>query len=119
MGNILWNIAPDRNGKLSDEIHMRIHEFGTWIRQHGEAIYGTRGGPVDPVDKVFGATFRENIVYLHILDPERFSGMPIHLPGKVLSAQPWTEPPFAAPKQTSESACLSKACRPKRTRSCE
>lgn len=85
-GNILWNIAPDRNGKLSDEIHMRIHEFGTWIRQHGEAIYGTRGGPIDPVDKVFGATFRENIVYLHILDPERFSGMPIHLPGKVLSA---------------------------------
>lgn len=85
-GNILWNIAPDRNGKLSDEIHMRIHEFGTWIRQHGEAIYGTRGGPIDPVDKVFGATFRENIVYLHIFDPERFSGMPIHLPGKVLSA---------------------------------
>ena len=34
---------------------------------------------------MFGATFRENIVYLQILDPELFSGMPIHLPGKVLS----------------------------------
>ena len=34
---------------------------------------------------MFGATFRENIVYLHILDPERFSGMSICLPGKILS----------------------------------
>lgn len=86
-GNILWNIAPDRNGKLSPEIRARINEFGSWIKAHGEAIYGTRGGPVEPVDGVFGATFRGNTVYLHVLDKAKFSGLLIGgLPGKILSA---------------------------------
>lgn len=87
-GNILWNIAPDRNGKLSDEIRARISEFGSWIRAHGEAVYCTRGGPVEPVDGVFGTVFRNNNVYIHILDSAKFSGMPIDgLPGKVVSAR--------------------------------
>ena len=87
-GNILWNIAPDKSGKLSDEIHARIRELGSWIRQNGEAVYGTRGGPVEPVDGVFGTTFRENIVYLHILDAAEFAKQRINgLPGKVLSAR--------------------------------
>ena len=87
-GNILWNIAPDRNGKLSGEVHARIREFGAWIRENGEAIYGTRGGPLEPVDGVFGTVFNKNTVYLHILDGKRFSGMAVGpFPGLVLSVQ--------------------------------
>ncbi len=87
-GNILWNIAPDRNGKLSGEVHARIKEFGAWIRENGEAIYGTRGGPVEPVDGVFGTVFNKNTVYVHILDGKRFSGMAVGpFPGLVLSVQ--------------------------------
>ena len=37
-GNILWNIAPDRNGRLSPEIRERIREFG--IREDINAIIG-------------------------------------------------------------------------------
>lgn len=84
-GNILWNIAPDRNGKLSPEIRKRIREFGDWIQTHGEAIYKTRGGPIEPVDGVFGTTFAGNTVYLHILDRAKCNALPIGgFPGKVL-----------------------------------
>ena len=84
-GNILWNIAPDKNGKLSPEIRNRIREFGDWIKIRGEAIYSTRGGPIEPVDGVFGTTFKGSTVYLHILDNEKFSGLPIHgFPGRIL-----------------------------------
>ena len=87
-GNILWNIAPDKDGKLSDEIRTRIREFGSWIKENAEAIYGTRGGPLDPVDNVFGTTFCENRVYLHILDRQAFSAMELPpLPGRLLRAQ--------------------------------
>ncbi len=87
-GNILWNIAPDKNGKLSPEIRARIAEFGAWIKSHGEAIYGTRGGPLEPVDGVYGTTFRQNCIYLHVLDKNAFHGMALPpLPGRLLNVQ--------------------------------
>ena len=85
-GNILWNIAPDRNGKLSEKILCRIEEFGSWIKLHSEAIYSTRGGPLEPVDGVYVSTFKENNVYLFILDKQSFSELSLAgLPGNVLS----------------------------------
>ena len=85
-GNILWNIAPDKNGKLSDRVLDRIAEFGDWIRSHSEAIYSTRGGPLEPVDDVYVTTFRDNSIYLFILDTKRFAELTLEgLPGNVLS----------------------------------
>ena len=71
-GNWLVNIGPDKNGKISDEIRNRIHEVGEWLRRSGESIYNTMAGPYEPVDNVYGSTFHENTVYLHILDREKF-----------------------------------------------
>ena len=71
-GNWLVNIGPDRNGKISGEIRNRIHEVGEWLRKYGESIYGTGAGPFQPADGVYGSTFRENTVYLHILDRDKF-----------------------------------------------
>lgn len=98
-GNILWNIAPDRNGKLSEKILCRIEEFGSWIKLHSEAIYSTRGGPLEPVDGVYVSTFKENNVYLFILDKQSFSELSLAgLPGNVLSVSkldgtrlPWSK----------------------------
>ena len=87
-GNILWNIAPDKNGKLSNEVHRRIREFGSWIRENGEAVYGTRGGPLEPLDDVYGTVFRGNTVFLHILDLTRFSQTILPaFPGNILRIQ--------------------------------
>lgn len=71
-GNWLVNIGPDRNGKISDEIRNRMKEVGDWLRKYGESIYATKAGPCEPVDNVYGTTFRENKVFVHILDLERF-----------------------------------------------
>ena len=71
-GNWLVNIGPDRNGKISDEIRRRMFQVGDWLRTYGESIYATSAGPYEPVDNVYGATWRGNKVYLHILDTEAF-----------------------------------------------
>lgn len=68
-GNWLVNIGPDRNGKVSDEIRERIHQVGEWLRRYGESVYSTMAGPYEPVDGVYGSTFRGKTVYLHVLDP--------------------------------------------------
>ncbi|QBE96157.1 alpha-L-fucosidase [Blautia producta] len=67
-GNFLLNVGPDRNGKLSDEVKNRMREIGAWLAKFGEAVYGTRGGPIEPLDGVYGTTSKENKIYLHVLD---------------------------------------------------
>jgi alpha-L-fucosidase len=71
-GNWLLNVAPDRDGKLSDEVTGRMREIGAWLKKYGESVYGTRGGLFEPVDGVFGSTYKGNVIYVHILDREAF-----------------------------------------------
>ncbi len=74
-GNILLNVGPDRNGKLSDEVTNRVREVGDWLRKYSESIYGTRGGPLQPVDNVYGTTYNKDMVYVHVLDRDKFEGL--------------------------------------------
>lgn len=74
-GNLLLNVGPDRNGKVAPMAVSVIRETGAWIKRHSESIYGTRGGPFEPVDGVYGSVYKENVVYLHILDPDGFAGL--------------------------------------------
>ena len=86
-GNWLLNVAPDRNGKVPADAARRMREIGRWLRENGESVYGTEAGPFEPVDGVFGSTFRENTVYLHILDSKAFSQYLLPpLPHTVLAA---------------------------------
>lgn len=74
-GNILLNVAPDRDGVIPPEVVQRLKEIGEWMRKNGESIYGTRGGPFQPVDGVYGSTYKENRIYIHILNYDEFRKM--------------------------------------------
>ena len=77
-GNVLLNVGPDRDGVIPVAHAARLREIGKWLEANGEAIYGTRAGPYEPVDGVYGSTHRGNRVYLFVMRwPE--SG-PIMLP---------------------------------------
>ena len=71
-GNLILNVGPDRNGRIRPDVRERLAQIGQWMRANGEAVYSTRGGILQPVDDVYGTTFRENCLYLHILDAEAF-----------------------------------------------
>lgn len=72
-GNWLVNVGPDKDGHIPPQVIARMKEIGDWLRENGESIYKTRGGPFEPVDNVYGSTYHENKVYIHILDTERFA----------------------------------------------
>lgn len=80
-GNWLLNVGPDRNGKLSEEVKNRMREIGAWLKEYGDAVYGTRGGPIEPLDGVYGATSKDNRIFLHVLDTTACSGQKIPLEG--------------------------------------
>ena len=64
---LLVNVAPDRHGVIPDLEQKRLREIGDWLSKMGESVYGTRGGPWEPVDGRYGYCFKNSIVYVHLL----------------------------------------------------
>jgi alpha-L-fucosidase len=72
-GNVLLNVGPDAEGAIPPEQAAVLAQIGEFMKRNGEAIYCTRPGPFQPVDGVYGSTYRGTAVYLHILDCEAFA----------------------------------------------
>jgi alpha-L-fucosidase len=72
-GNVLLNVGPDKDGVIPEAAAERLKEIGEWMEQFGESVYSTRGGPFQPLDHVYGSTYAENRIYLHILDCKEFA----------------------------------------------
>ncbi|HVH88849.1 MAG TPA: alpha-L-fucosidase, partial [Terriglobales bacterium] len=65
--NFLLNIGPTPNGEIQQEFVDRLHAVGDWLSRYGEAIYGTRGGPVPPGE--WGVTTQKgDKVFVHVLN---------------------------------------------------
>lgn len=82
--NFLLNIGPRPDGTIQPEFVERLQELGVWLKKNGESIYGTRGGPIEPMS--WGVTTQKgNKMYLHILNLEK---VPLSIPyvGDVVQA---------------------------------
>jgi alpha-L-fucosidase len=82
-GNTLINVAPDRDGRVPETVKKELREVGAWLRENGDAIYKTLGGPVEPVDGVYGFTTGGGRVFLHIFDAAAIAKERIPYPGRV------------------------------------
>ena len=96
-GNLALNTNPLPDGRIEPRQAESFKNIGKWMKQYGESIYGTRGGPFFAPDmnkRQFnsalhqfnlpggrwwgGSTHKNNTIYLHIL---RWPGDSIVLPG--------------------------------------
>ena len=65
---LLLNVGPDRHGQITDvEAHV-LRQTGQWLRQVGDAVYGTRGGPWNPKDGEYGFAYKGNTIYVYLLN---------------------------------------------------
>lgn len=64
-GNLLFNVGPAMDGHIEARQVKRLQEMGDWLKQYGESIYSTQGGPYAP-NAVYGATRKGNKIYLHV-----------------------------------------------------
>ena len=69
-GNLLLNVGPDKDGHIRPDVARRMREIGAWLSEYGEAVYGTRGGPIEPVDNVYGTVSKGDKLYLQVLDKD-------------------------------------------------
>ena len=77
-GNLLLNVGPDRHGKIPDTHAALLRHFGDWLAVVGDSIYGTRGGPWNPVDGQYGFTSKPGKIFVHLLPG--FGGMEFTTP---------------------------------------
>jgi alpha-L-fucosidase len=81
-GNLLFNVGPMPDGRIENRQVAILSEMGQWLSANQEAVYGTRGGPYLPTDKMV-STHKENKIYLHLLGKP---GLNLELPlGKDIS----------------------------------
>ncbi len=66
-GNLLLNFGPDCHGRIPETHAALARRLGAWLRVAGDSIYGTRGGPWNPVDGQYGFTFKPGKYFIHIL----------------------------------------------------
>jgi alpha-L-fucosidase len=67
-GNVLRNVGPDRDGVIPSSHVDTLRQVGDWLGINGKGIYGTRPGPLQPLDSRYCTTFHERSVYVHVLD---------------------------------------------------
>jgi alpha-L-fucosidase len=65
--NLLLNTGPMPNGRILPAHVERYLGIGKWLEKNGEAIYGTRKGPYEPLPWGVSVWKGQN-VYLHILE---------------------------------------------------
>jgi len=69
--NLLLNVAPDREGVIPQNQQDVLLKMGNWLSKVGNGIYGTRGGPWQPLFGEYGFTFNGNKIYCHIYQGSR------------------------------------------------
>jgi Alpha-L-fucosidase len=77
-GNLLLNVGPDRHGRIPATHAALLRKFGGCLHVVGDSIYGTRGGPWNPVDGQYGFTSKPGRIFIHILPG--FAGTDISTP---------------------------------------
>jgi alpha-L-fucosidase len=75
-GNLLFNVGPMASGEIEPAQVQRLAEMGAWLGRHGEAIYGTRGGPYAPT-RGYATTRKAAAIYVHAF---KFNGDSLQLP---------------------------------------
>jgi alpha-L-fucosidase len=87
-GNVLLNVAPNPMGEIPEGQKELLRQIGRFMKKNGQAIYGTRSGPLQPVDGIYGMTCKDDRLYLHVMNMAAFDGMLLPaLPGRIVACR--------------------------------
>ncbi|MGC9004719.1 MAG: alpha-L-fucosidase [bacterium] len=68
-GNFLLNVGPMPTGEIQPEFVVRLKQMGAWLKQYGDAIYGTEGSPFHQLNPpIGGCTVKGKRLFLHLFE---------------------------------------------------
>jgi alpha-L-fucosidase len=69
-GNLLLNVGPMPDGRIEPRQADRLMEMGEWLKEYGESVYGTTGGPYKPTEWLT-STRKGNTIYINLLEYDK------------------------------------------------
>jgi alpha-L-fucosidase len=84
-GNYLLNVGPTAEGVIPQPSVDRLLGMGEWLEVNGEAVYGTKPGPIQGLDWCRSTT-KPGKLYLHVFDWPAGGQISIPSPGEVTGA---------------------------------
>jgi alpha-L-fucosidase len=81
-GNYLINIGPRPDGTFEPAAIEVLKKSGAWIKSHGNAIYGTKGGPFVK-ENAYTSTLKGKQIYLFVFD-NKIEAIPVDSKYKVI-----------------------------------
>lgn len=105
-GNLLLNVGPTGEGVIPQPSIDRLLAMGEWLKVNGEAIYGTKAGPIQGLDWC-RSTAKGDAVYLHVLDWPRDGRISVAGLENVASAYLLNDPLRAALPITREAGGIT------------
>lgn len=66
-GNLLLDIGPKGDGLILAIMQNNLRDAGTWIKAHGESIFGTRFWSVKAGSDPFRYTTKDDAFYIHFI----------------------------------------------------
>lgn len=83
--NLLMNVGPQPDGTLPEAALVRMKEMGEWLKQNGEAIYGTTSGGWHQEEDVV-TTRKGKKLYIHVLNT-KLTSLSMPMTEKVVSVK--------------------------------
>ena len=65
---VIINVGPDRHGNVPKIMEDRLTQFGEWVHSIQDSVYDTVGGPWQPKDGQYGFTYKDDMIYVYLLD---------------------------------------------------
>lgn len=100
-GNLLLNFGPRPDGTFADGEAKVARAMGEWLKKYGDAIYGTRGGPIRN-GSWGGSCHKGDKLFLHVLEWPKTGLAFDALPYKVKSARTLTGAPVQFEQKENE-----------------
>ncbi len=80
-GNLLLNVSPMLDGRMEQRQINLLAQVGRWLKEYGDAVYGTTGGPYKPTETLV-STRKGKRIFLFVFDNSE-NELTLPLPGKV------------------------------------
>lgn len=68
-GNFILGISPTSTGRFEPQLVDKLRQMNTWLKQYGQSIFETRGGPYKRTD-LYGSTCEGNKIFLQVFKPD-------------------------------------------------
>ncbi|MES2006430.1 MAG: alpha-L-fucosidase [Bacteroidota bacterium] len=79
-GNLLYNVGPMADGRIEARQVKILAGIGNWLKQNGQAVYATNGGPYTP-NTQYASTRKGKNIFIHLLKNDTVSITLPLLPG--------------------------------------